>query len=92
LPVRHHKADFGLALNGVNDVGGTECDVDVGYIVLMEKRGVAGGDAYTENADVVIFENEMMVGFFGDRDGDRSLCVKRKSQQQQERAKERFHA
>ena len=44
-------------------------------IVLMEKSGVVGRDAYAENADVGIFKNEMMMGFFRDGDGDRCLGV-----------------
>jgi hypothetical protein len=91
LSVRHHKAGFGFALDGVNDVGGTERDVEIGHIVLMEKSGLVGGDAYAENADVVIFEDEMMVGFFGNGDGGGRLGVRGKCEKQQRRAEERFH-
>jgi len=91
LAVGHDEVDFGFALDGVDDVGGAERDVEIGHIVLMEKSGVVGGDAHAENADVLIFQDEMMMGFFGDGNGGGGLGVKRKSEQQQERAKERFH-
>jgi len=67
--------DFGPALDGVDDVGGAEGDVEIGHIVLMEKSGAVRRDAYAENADVVIFEDKMMVGFFGDGDGGGCLGV-----------------
>jgi len=82
MAVGHHQAHFAFALDGVDDVGGAERNVEIWYVVLMEKRGAVGGDAHAENADVFIFKDEMVVGFFGDRDGDRSLCVERKSEQQ----------
>jgi len=41
----------------------------------MEKSGVVGGDAYAENADVIIFKDEMMVGLFGDRNSGGCLGV-----------------
>jgi len=45
--------------------------------VVAPSQPASGG-----GADVFIFKDEMVVGFFGDRDGDRSLCVERKSEQQ----------
>jgi len=83
LAVGHDEADFGFALDGVDDVGGTERDVEIGYIVLMEKSGAVGGDAYAENADVFIFEDEVMMWFLGDGNGDRRLGVQGKCQKQQ---------
>jgi len=74
--------DFGFALDGVDDVGGAERDVKIGYIVLMEKSGVVGGDAYAEDADVGIFEDEMMMRLLGDGNGDRRLGVQGKCQKQ----------
>jgi len=57
LAVGHHEPDFGFALDGVDDVGGAERDVEIGHIVLMEKSGFVGGDAHAENADVGIFKD-----------------------------------
>ena len=65
--------DFAFALDGVDDVGGTECHVEIRHIVLMEKSRFAGGDAHAKYADVVIFQDEVVVGFFREGDGDRSL-------------------
>jgi len=64
-----------LALDGVDDVGGAERDVEIGHVVLMEKGGVVGGDAYAENADVIIFKDEMVVRFLGDGNGGGGLGV-----------------
>jgi len=75
LFVGHYQTDFGFTLDGVDDVGGAEGDVEIGHIVLMEKSGFVGGDAHAENPDVGIFEDEMMMGFFGDGDGDGCLGV-----------------
>jgi hypothetical protein len=41
--------------------------------VLVEKSGFVRGNAYAENADVIIFEDEMMMGFLGEGDSDGSL-------------------
>jgi len=73
LAVGHNEMGFGPALDGVDDVGRAERNVQVRYIVLMKKRGVMRGDAHAEDADVVIFQDEMVVGFLGDGDGDGCL-------------------
>jgi len=73
LAVGHDQADFGFALDGVDDVSRTERHVKIGHIVLMEKSGFVGGDAYTENANVGILKDEMVVGFFGDGNGGGGL-------------------
>src|SRR6266446_1975004 len=71
LAVGHDEVDFGFALDGVDDVGGTEGDVEIGHVVLMEKSGFVGGDAYAENADVIVFKHEMVVRLLGDGNGGR---------------------
>jgi len=86
LAVGHDEVDFGFALDGVDDVGGAERDVEIGHVVLMEKGGVVRGDAYAENADVGIFKNEMVMGLLGDGNGDRRLGVQGKCQKQKRRA------
>jgi hypothetical protein len=73
LAVRHDDAGFRPALHGVHDVGRAERNIKVGNIVLMEKRGGVSGEAYAKDADVVIFQDEVVVGFFREGDGDRSL-------------------
>ena len=73
LAVGHDDAGFGFALDGVDDVGGAEGDVDIWHVVPMKKRGVVRGDAYAEDADVIIFQDEVMVGFLGDGNGSGSL-------------------
>jgi hypothetical protein len=77
LAVGHHQMSFGFALYGVDHVGGTERHVDVGHVVLMEKRGVVRGDAYSEYADVGVFQDEMMMRLFRDGNGDRCLSAER---------------
>jgi hypothetical protein len=57
-------------LDSVYNVGGAKRNIKVGNIVLVEKRGVMREEAHTENADVFVFEDEMVMGFFGKRDGD----------------------
>jgi len=69
LAVGHHDAGLGFALDGVDDVGGTEGNVEIRNIVLVKKRGVMRGDAHAEDADVIIFQDEMVVGFLGDGNG-----------------------
>jgi len=91
LAVGHDQVDFGSVLDGVDDVGGTECHVEIRHIVLMEKSGLVGGDAHAKYADVIIFQDEMVVGFLGDRDGGGDLGVERKCEKQQGRAKEWSH-
>src|SRR6266436_3806293 len=73
LAVGHHDASFGPALDGVDDVGRAERNVQVRYIVLMKKRGVMRGDAHAKDADIVVFQDEVVVGFLGDGDGDGCL-------------------
>jgi hypothetical protein len=46
---------FGFALDGIDDVGGAERDVEVGDVVLMEESGFVSGNADAENADVGVF-------------------------------------
>src|SRR6266850_2210481 len=75
LAIGHDEVDFGFALDGVDDVGGAERDVEIGHIVLMEKSGAVGGDTYAENADVVIFKDEMVVRFLWDGNGGGGLGV-----------------
>jgi hypothetical protein len=82
---------FGFALDGVDDVGGAERDVEVGDIVLMEKRGFVGGDSYAEDAHVVVFEDEVVVGFLGDRDGSGGLSIHRKCEEKSSGAENRLH-
>ena len=82
LAVSHDQMSFGFALNGIDDVGGTERNVNVGYIVLMEKRGFVRGDAHAENADVIVFQDEMMMRLFRDGDCHGSLRVERKLEQE----------
>src|ERR1700693_668061 len=69
LSIGHDEMSFGFALNVINDVGGAERDIQIGYIVLMEKSGAVGGDAYAENADVSIFKDETVVRLLGDGNG-----------------------
>jgi len=75
LAVGHHDTGFGPALDGIDDVSGAERNVDVGHIVLVKESGSVGRDAYAEDADVVVFENEMVVGFSGERNRFRSLSA-----------------
>jgi hypothetical protein len=91
LAVGHDEMGFGFTLDGVDDVGGAERNVNVREVVLMEKGGFVRRDAHTENPDVRIFQDEMMMRLLGDGNGDRSLRVQRKCQKQQRRTKERFH-
>jgi len=77
LAVGHYEMDFGLVLDGVDDVGGAERNVKVRHVVLVEKSGFMSGDAHAEDADVIIFEDKMMMGFFGEGDGGWCLSVER---------------
>jgi hypothetical protein len=69
---------FGFALDGVDDIGGAERNVEVRDVVLMEKSGFVSGNAHAKDADVVVFEDEVMVGLFGDGDGGGGLGVQGK--------------
>jgi hypothetical protein len=82
---------FGFALDGVDDVGGAERDVQVGDVVLVEEGGFVGRDADAKDADVVIFEDEMVVGFLGNGDGGGGLGGEWKCDQKKERAEKRLH-
>jgi hypothetical protein len=57
----------------------------------MEKSGFVGGDGYAEDADVVVFEDEMVVGFLGDRDGGGGLCIQRKRNDKQDWIQHTLH-
>src|SRR5260370_5168083 len=73
LAVGHDEAGFRPALDGINDVGGAERNVQVWNIVLVKKRGVVRGDADAEDADVIIFEDEMVVRFLAQGNSGGSL-------------------
>jgi hypothetical protein len=91
LSIVHYQAGFGFSLDGVDDVGGAERHVDVGHVVLMEKRGVVRGDAHAEYADVGVFQDEMMMRLFRDGNGDRRLSAERECEKKQERAEKQLH-
>jgi len=78
---------FGLACDGIDDIAGAERHVNVGHVVLVEKCGVVRGNAHAKNADIGIFQDEMMVGFFCCGNGDRRLSTERKCEKKQERTK-----
>jgi hypothetical protein len=84
LAVGHDEIGFGFALDGVDYIGGPERDVEVGDVVLMEESGFVRRDADAEDADVIVFEDEVVVGFFGDGNSFRSLGAQRKCEQEQE--------
>jgi len=46
--------------------------------VLVKKCGVVRGDAYAEDADVIIFQDEMVMRLLRDGDGNGRLSVERK--------------
>jgi hypothetical protein len=83
LPVRHYEMSFRLAGDGVDDIAGAERHVDVGHVVLVEKCCVVRGNAYAKNADIGIFQDEMMVGFFRCGNDDRRLSTERKCEKKQ---------
>jgi len=41
----------------------------------MKERGVVRGEAHAEDPDIVIFEDELVVGFLGEGDGDGGLSI-----------------
>ena len=92
LAVGHDQMGFGPALDGINDVGGAERNVQVRYIVLMEKRGAMRGDAYAEDANVIIFQDEMMMRLLWDGDGSGSLGAEGKNDNEQSQAGQFFNA
>src|SRR5260370_5424305 len=73
LAVGHNEMGFGPALDGVDDVGRAERNVQVRYIVLMKKRGVMRGDAHATDADVIILEDEMVARFLAEGNSGGSL-------------------
>lgn len=91
LTVGHHNAGFGATLNGVHNVGGTEGKIKVRNVVLVEKRGGMRRDAYAEDADVIVFEDEVMAGLSFEGNGFRSLGVQRKRELEQEGTEKQFH-
>ncbi|HXN24312.1 MAG TPA: hypothetical protein VOA41_16355 [Candidatus Dormibacteraeota bacterium] len=54
------QADFGLAENGVSDVGRADEDVKIVEVVPVEKGRFMRGDGDVENADVGVFEDQIM--------------------------------
>jgi len=74
---------FRLACDGIDDIAGTEGHVDVGHVVLVEKCCIVRGNTYEKNADIGIFQDEMMVGFFRCGNGDRRLSTERKCEKRQ---------
>jgi hypothetical protein len=73
LAIGHYDTGFGFSLDGVDDVGGAKRNINVRHIMLVEKRGVVRGDAYSEDADVGVFQDKMMMRLVRDGDSDRSL-------------------
>ena len=80
LAVGHYQMDFGFVLDGVDDVGGAEGDVEIRDVVLMKQCGFVRRHAHTKNADVFIFEDEMVVGFLGDGDSGGGLGASTKTE------------
>jgi hypothetical protein len=78
-------------LDGVDDVGGAERNIKVGNVVPVETCGVVRGDAHAEDADVIIFKDEMMVGLLRQGDSSGSLGVERECEKKQERAEKQLH-
>lgn len=56
------EVDLGLAEDGVDDISGTQYDVKIVNIVLVQERGGVRGDRNVEDANVLVFEGEMMAG------------------------------
>jgi hypothetical protein len=75
--------NFGFVLDGVDDIGGAERDVEVGDIVLMQQSGFVRWDTDAEDADVFVFEDEMVVRFLGDGYTGGGLGVERECQKQE---------
>jgi hypothetical protein len=73
LAVGHVDVGFRFAGDGVDDVGGAEAEVNVGGVVLVEKRGFVRGDDGAEDADVIIFDEEMMMRLVRHGDGGGGL-------------------
>jgi hypothetical protein len=65
-----HELDMKVrfALNGVNDVGGTESDIHVVEVVAVEQAALIGFDGEPEDPDVGVLEDFVMARFFRDRD------------------------
>ena len=57
LAVGHDQMGFEFALDGVDNVGGAERNVEVGDVVLMEKSGFVSGDAHAEKTHVVVLKD-----------------------------------
>jgi len=78
-PVGHYEMSFRLACDGIDDVAG-----DRGPRRCRARRAggrsvaSCGGNTYAKNADIGIFQDEMMVGFFRCGNGDRRLSTERK--------------
>jgi hypothetical protein len=91
LAIRHYEMSFWLACDRVDDIAGAERYVDVGHVVLVEKCGVVRRNAHAKNADIGIFQDEMMVRFYCCGNGDRRLSAERKCEKKRERGKKRLH-
>jgi len=80
LAILHGNACLRFSRHSVGEIGGAERYEDVGQVVLVKKGGVARWNGHTENADVFIFKDEMMMRLFGDGDGFGGLGVEGKGQ------------
>ncbi len=59
--------------------------------MLVEQRGGMRGHTYAENTDVIIFEDEMMMGLLRQWNGVGGLGGERCREQKREKKEEAFH-
>jgi hypothetical protein len=60
---------FGLADDGAGDVGRADGDEEVVFVVLVEERGVAGGNFNVIDVGEIVVEHEMVMGLLAERNG-----------------------
>lgn len=74
----------GFALNFVRDVSIAERDVNIVVAMTMHERRSMGRNFNLEDAEVVVFQSQVVRGFRGDFDFSRGLRSQERNQQKEE--------
>jgi hypothetical protein len=86
LAVLQFDGDGIFALDGVDDFGGAEGDVDVVVAVAVQEGVGVRRDIDGEDADLIVGEDEVVVGLGGDLDFGGELGGEEGGQEQEEEA------
>src|SRR6266478_10241845 len=66
LTVLQELVQFGLAYNGVDDIRGTQSDIEIREIVLMQQRGVQRRNHHDVHVREIVLQHQAVMRLFAD--------------------------